>query len=627
MIGWSFPSNADGEDEDLNNPGIESFRNSPLTSLAREICQNSLDAKTPGSLAPVEVTFSILELPAREFPGANDFIDILARCKQTRPNNSKFQDFFKKAESVLSADTIPCLLISDFNTTGLLGVDGKKGTDWYRLTRSVGSSDKSGGLGSFGIGKFAPFSNSDLRTVFYSTFNTEGKAAFQGVSRLVTHTDANGEDTRGTGYFGVKERHQPIINRSQIPQFLHREAAGTTIFVAGFRKPDQWEAEIVRAVVDSFFYAVWDEKLVVRAGETIINKASLLGIVERVYTEEKNSNTPAYLMALTSSDAKEFIEHDFDGLGQISLKILAGKEYPKRVAMIRGSGMKIFDKGHFLTPMRFAGVFNASSTKIDAYLKSLEPPQHDSFEPERADNPAEAKRRLKKLYSWIRDCVRSIASQDAEEDTEIEGVSKFLPDDLDDSAPKKPSGSSEEKTEAAEEIQMIVKTRESFTEKTVAPVEPSSPEGDDSTGESEGGTDTNDERGGGVSTGQDSPAGNDGQGGQTEGAGTSAASIYRPVNLKSQRIFSADGTPGIYIVSFEPEIDGTGELHLNAIGEVGQEPVSIAKARFMDSGEGVPVKGLGKLGPISFRAGQKTKLEIRLDGVTRCALGVAVHAN
>ena len=73
MLGWSFPPNADGEDEDLNNPGIESFKNTPLTSLAREICQNSLDARHDQALTylvliPVEVvTIRILRCRLLEF--------------------------------------------------------------------------------------------------------------------------------------------------------------------------------------------------------------------------------------------------------------------------------------------------------------------------------------------------------------------------------------------------------------------------------------------------------------------------------------------------------------------------------------------------------------------------------
>lgn len=629
MLGWNFPPNADGEDEDLNNPGIESFKNTPLTSLAREICQNSLDARHPEAMAPVEVHFEVVDVPVDDFPGIEDFRDILGRCKASRPDSHKFQQFFNRAEQIAAGGTISCLLISDFNTTGLRGADGVKGTDWYKLTRTVGSSDKSGGLGSFGIGKFAPYANSDLRTVFYSTLNSDEQHAFQGVARLVTHAAATGEETRGTGYFGVTEKNRPILTRSKIPAFLVRKNIGTNILVAGFRRPAQWEAEIVRAVVDSFFYAVMHEKLVVRAGGTTINHASLPSIIEASYKDQKTTNnTPAYLEALTSSDAKEFINQDFDGLGQISLKILSGKNFPKRVAMIRGSGMKIFDKGHFLTPLRFAGVFNAVGEKVDSFLKSLEPPQHDSFEPQRADAPAEAKARLKKLYDWIRECVRSIAENDVEEETEIEGVSKYLPDDVDDAPKKAATVPSDDREEAAEEIRFVVKPREAFKERVTATVAPASIDGDDATGQDEEGDDRNDVDGEyDVATGDDAPSGDDAGDGEKAGQGGSSAPVYVPIHLKSQRVFSSDSAAGSYVITFEPDDGGEGTLFLSAIGEVGQELISISHARLVDTGAPVPIIGPGHIGPFTMLSGRKTRLEVKLSTAVRCALGVAVHAN
>ncbi|QBR39534.1 hypothetical protein EHF36_01940 [Kerstersia gyiorum] len=629
MLGWNFPPNADGEDEDLNNPGIESFKNTPLTSLAREICQNSLDARHPQAMAPVEVHFSIVDLPAVDFPDIVNFRDILRRCRAERPDSKKFQQFFEKAEEIAGREAIPCLMISDFNTTGLRGADGSKGTDWYKLTRTVGSSDKSGGLGSFGIGKFAPYANSDLRTVFYCTLNTDDQHAFQGVARLVTHMSAANEETRGTGYFGVREKNRPILNRAQIPPFLVRKDTGTNILIAGFRHSSQWESEIIKAVVDSFFFAVWDDKLVVRAGDTSINKGSLLSIVEDFNKHYKQPTlTSAYLEALTSSDAQEFIEKDFEGLGQISLKIIPGKSYPKRVAMVRGSGMKIFDKGHFLTPLRFAGVFNAMGDQIDSFLKSLEPPQHNSFEHERADDPAEAKARLKRLYDWIRAQVRSVAEGDVEEETEIEGISKYLPDDVDDAPKKKQPDPTDDRDEAAEEIRFIVKPREGYKERTQSTVEPAEPDGDDDVGEDEpiegrGGDakDTN------TSTGDDVPSGEGNGEGAASGQGDATASIYVPVQLKSQRVFSSDAASGSYVITFEPETGGNGTLSLNAIGEVGQERVSISQARLLDTGTPVAILGPGKIGPFPMQAGQKIRIEVKLSGAVRCALGVAVHAD
>ena len=55
-IGWNFPANDDGQENGLNDPGIETFKDHPLSSLAREVLQNSSDA-ADGSNKPVQVHF------------------------------------------------------------------------------------------------------------------------------------------------------------------------------------------------------------------------------------------------------------------------------------------------------------------------------------------------------------------------------------------------------------------------------------------------------------------------------------------------------------------------------------------------------------------------------------------
>ena len=44
MISWNFPGNQDGQIKGVADAGIENFNGTELSSLARENCQNSLDA-------------------------------------------------------------------------------------------------------------------------------------------------------------------------------------------------------------------------------------------------------------------------------------------------------------------------------------------------------------------------------------------------------------------------------------------------------------------------------------------------------------------------------------------------------------------------------------------------------
>jgi hypothetical protein len=632
-IGWRFPANHDGEDDQLNQPGIEDFRNTPIISLAREICQNSLDAKDPRHHAPVEVHFNLFELPADEFPQIEEFRGILESCKYGQPDSEKTQTFFNRAISIATAEKISCLHISDFNTTGLKGVTSGKNTDWYKLTKAVGSSDKSSSLGSFGIGKFAPYANSDLRTVFYSTLNSNNERAFQGVSRLISH-EWEGVSTRGTGYFGVRAKNEPILEATGIPNFASRDKVGTTIVIAGFQKDSQWELKIIRAVLESFFCAIQSETLVVRAGSSKVNKGNLAGWVQKlaISSDEvmKGSLVPFYYESLVSSEAREFVDLNFRGKGRISLRLISGRNYPKRVAVVRGSGMKIFDKGNFQTAMKFAGVFNAEGAVVNDYLKSMEPQQHDRLVAARADDPVDAQNFLNQLYRWLNDCVRAVADDQASDEADIEGVSKFLPDDVDDVIGKDESDEIVDPTEAASEIPLIFKGRESSpkrvniaaidalpTDELIPDEIPENP-GPDPTPPNPEPAPPNDATPLGIESGKGGVKPNPGPNSTTQGT---------PVGLTQQRSFGADRDNKKLIVNFNPEQSCSGRISLIALGETIQAKVPAKSARMVNSDLALNITSDGSIGPIELVAGQRYSIEVSLIKPSRFALGVVLHAD
>ena len=246
MIGWNFPLNNDGEETGLNDAGIETFRGKPLESLAREIIQNSCDATLKTTGKPVEVHFRLCKLPTEKFPDKEVFVHTLEACSTYWNENSKTKQFFEKAIELMKASDVSVLKISDYNTTGLIGSDKRHGSDWHNLIKSVGTSDKgSKSGGSFGIGKHAPFACSQIRTVFYGTKDFEGKTAFQGVSKLVTHENDLKKTTQGTGYYGKIERNNPINDFGSIDEFFRRDEIGTDLFVMGFIERDQWESKLL----------------------------------------------------------------------------------------------------------------------------------------------------------------------------------------------------------------------------------------------------------------------------------------------------------------------------------------------------------------------------------------------
>ena len=129
------------------------------------------------------------------------------------------------------------LKISDYNTKGLSGSRELYGTPWANLVRISGNSNKeAGSQGSFGIGKYAPFVFSNIRSIIYSTKDLDGNIAVQGKSILSGHI-ANGNTRTPFGYFGrmykkniegiLHDDCQAIFDANDIPEEFIRREVGT----------------------------------------------------------------------------------------------------------------------------------------------------------------------------------------------------------------------------------------------------------------------------------------------------------------------------------------------------------------------------------------------------------------
>lgn len=70
---WNFPHNGYGQVRGVSDAGIETFTGTEIQSLAREICQNSLDAAVEGSNATVRVDFEQYRIPSSGIPGYEQY--------------------------------------------------------------------------------------------------------------------------------------------------------------------------------------------------------------------------------------------------------------------------------------------------------------------------------------------------------------------------------------------------------------------------------------------------------------------------------------------------------------------------------------------------------------------------
>lgn len=154
---WSFPSNNYGQIFGIADSGVETFKGTPIKSLAREICQNSIDANLHNG-KPTRIDFVTFEIAPKDIPGFSDLQDAFDRAYEfwSMQSSDKAKTFFRNAQNAAKKAKIVCLRISDHNTTGLTGSKDEYNSPWCNLTKSTGASDKGGtNGGSFGIGKFA----------------------------------------------------------------------------------------------------------------------------------------------------------------------------------------------------------------------------------------------------------------------------------------------------------------------------------------------------------------------------------------------------------------------------------------------------------------------------------------
>ena len=418
---WNFPSNNFSQIFGIADSGVETFNGTPIKSLAREICQNSLDANINNGL-PTRIEFKIFEIKPTEIPDFDGLEDAFRRSLDfwSRQKSDKAKVFFKNAISVAKKDKITCLRISDYNTTGLIGSREEYNSPWCNLTKSTGASDKSGSNGgSFGIGKYAPFACSSFRTVFYSTADCEGICAYQGVARLTSFKNKKGDITQGIGFYGG-DKNVPVYNQISLdPLFKRTEMQyGTDIFIIGFNGSDDWQHQMVASILDGFLYAVFSDSLVVDVDGTVISKETLGTLVDshKAYFQE---HADEYYCALTDDKiARSFydeLKDDPEIAGRLSLRLMIMPEFHRRVAMVRETGMKIKDKGHINGLIPFAGVLFIEGDAINTYLRGLENPQHLEWEIERANNKNKARRLLNYLTRFIKSSLDEMKNDDSEE--------------------------------------------------------------------------------------------------------------------------------------------------------------------------------------------------------------------
>lgn len=99
---WNFPSNNYGQIFGIADSGVETFKGTPIKSLAREICQNSLDAALENG-EPTRIEFKTFEIDPHKIPDYSNLEDALKRALDfwSQQQSTKAKTFFKQALDVI----------------------------------------------------------------------------------------------------------------------------------------------------------------------------------------------------------------------------------------------------------------------------------------------------------------------------------------------------------------------------------------------------------------------------------------------------------------------------------------------------------------------------------------------
>ena len=447
----------------VNDVGIGVFKKKRYIGLTKEVLQNSTDAPDP-SLSegtPVKVRFELIYIDRDDIPDVARLNSAIHKCYEYYPNGddgAKLRLIQDAAERYLDhPGKVPVLKISDYNTTGLCGVLAEKGSNWSGLVREKSATNKtSNSSGAFGVGKFAPYTFSSLRTVFYSTKTINGETAFQGKALLTTFKE-DGTLKNNIGLFAdtTSENFDAVLSVEDIAPVFRREQYGTDIFVLGFEKDPDWMEQSAISVIEYFFYSIFKGNLeveIVEDDKIIQINRDNLGTMITLFkdycdTYMKDDVTfqytaPLYWNLLTGPHKaikKPFV-YNGKNMGEYELYLLTGDDVmEKKVLEMRQAGMKIREDSSFRIQINFTGIFIATGVNapsddpkdnISSFLRKCENQAHDDWAAdEYLEEKDTARGIINKIHAIILEAVKAEIPDFGKDSVDAFGLSEFLPNE------------------------------------------------------------------------------------------------------------------------------------------------------------------------------------------------------
>lgn len=428
-FGFFFEESGRSGYEGPNNPSAEYFTGrEPSEAIARELIQNSLDARLNGST--VRVNFHLSQVSTSQVPGITGLRKAMQAALEDAADLQGARGL-EEALTMANEERVWTLAVSDYGTKGLTGSESinDEKSPLSILTRGTGASaGEDGRGGSFGIGSAVGPMASKMSTVFYQTLRRDDpNVVSTGYTRLATH-HSHGVRRRGEGFYTRLNANDFEYPRDQMmfSEFPVRQEPGTDVFVMAYRDAERDPALhlVRRAVASNFFAAIADRKLEVHgtspSGAWTLDSDTLLATLQE--DEFLRSETLPFFRAL--QDEKPTVgEHP--ALGKYRLYVYEDAELNKAMGTLtmRQPLMRIDTFVHRI-PRAYAAVLVCDADRGNELLRGIEPPEHTKWNSHGARSNASI---VKHLKDFTRDALRERLGVQASETARVKGLEKLLP--------------------------------------------------------------------------------------------------------------------------------------------------------------------------------------------------------
>ncbi len=449
---WHFKPEGGGE-IGPNDPLHITFKGNPYYSIVREAIQNSLDA-VDDKTKPVVVSFQYFDLNRQEYPA---FFQIethinqsLNYYKENVDAKRLFGDMLKYLNGTEEGKKklkISCLKISDMNTKGMYFDEGTT-SPFYAFLRASGVSAKNQGAGgSFGFGKGAYFALSPIKTLVVSSKDTNGNVYFEGATRLTTHKDDSDSKISAFGFYD-NNNGNPTTTEDDISEIFRKTESGTDVNIIGLWDEPNQKRLMIKSVLNNFWLAIYDEKLVVQIDDITINKNNIETIIGEYFegqaesgvpTEIESWNPKSYLKAVKyaeTNDQFRVFEDNLKTIGKVKLYVYLEKGLPNRTSYFRTPRMVVFKRTNRKVN-GYSAVFICDNDKGNEMLRLMENPAHnewniDNYPKDEGQIDTDARKGYNEISNFINTKLESLSKIKTGNKIAFVGLEEYLsiPEDL-----------------------------------------------------------------------------------------------------------------------------------------------------------------------------------------------------